>query len=249
MSDFAFVTLSFNVPDFMPWLFATVAKFCGEPYDFVVCDDSTDATASERIKAWCEGRAQFYRLPAPTPDAQVGSLRAVQAIQHAYEIVRDRYDRLAFLDHDIFPIRPFTFESVTQGAEFAGTAQSAFPPRIDDPRRYFWPGLLFFQNRPEYRPHIDLGGAPELGFDTGGGTWKMIERVGRDRCRFIAHSPVENPYFRGGVYHWYPVYDDGGWIHFLNGSGWNWPESENQVERLSTLFHILGEAAGIPDPR
>jgi len=83
-------------------------KFCLEPIDFIIIDNSTIASVTEAIKYH---NADCIYHKTSTPHGQP-SLSHAFAANFAYSLYKDSYDYLLWADHDLFPVKPF---SITPG--------------------------------------------------------------------------------------------------------------------------------------
>jgi hypothetical protein len=83
---------------------------------------------------------------------------------------------------------------------------------------------------------IDFSVNHELGLDTGGNLYKIVEQA-KDDIIFFNEIYNENPEFTKNMYNFYALINDGMFMHFINGSGWN--KVGHQEERINSLLNIL----------
>ena len=103
-------------------------------------------------------------------------------------------------------------------------------PQVRGKIKYYWPGCFMFDTS------INIDFNMVQGLDTGGGTHKAIEAY-PDKCIFFDEQYCQNPYFTKPPYNFYSLLNDGTFLHFINGS--NWANSQENEERVNSLFNIL----------
>ena len=73
--------------------------------------------------------------------------------------------------------------------------------------------------------------------DTGGGLHGLLEKNGGNNFIFLDKTAHSNAAFNKNRYSYYSIVNDGGWMHFINGS--NWANLESEDDRIDSLFCIL----------
>jgi hypothetical protein len=227
----AIVTIVYNTSALLTGQVDCIRKYCKDTnYDIIVVDNSNDRTVIEAIQYYCT-ELKVTRIKTVSAEAN-GSDSNVFVCNHAYFLLKDRYDFFLYLDHDTFPLRDFSVLKILEGRAIAGLAQ-------EKTKTYFMQNCLMWDNRTIDHNLIDFGVDHELGLDTGGKLYKIIEKYSKDACVFFNEQYYQNPYFRQGFYNFYATFNDDMFMHFINGSNWN--PTEGNEERINSLINILNE--------
>jgi glycosyltransferase involved in cell wall biosynthesis len=224
MPKVAIIIVSYNAPQLLIPQLDGLDRFCKDDFEVVVVDNSSDKEAANAIKYYCEGRCKHIKTNA---GSRGGSSSHSFAANLGYLKFGADYDYLAYLDHDLFPIRDFSVVEILGEKLIAGIGQ-------EKEKTYFWPGCFMF-NANEV---TDVDFSPSPGLDTGGGTWKLIEKHGKENCIFFGEEYFENDQFQCDnpkYNHYTVIYDT--FMHFLGASGWEY--KERNEERLNSLLNIL----------
>lgn len=132
------------------------------------------------------------------------------ALNFAWATLRKRYDLVGFIDHDCFPIEPYTPSAALSTADFLSLNQ------VRGNVTYPWPGCLFIRSTVE---GIDF--LPTVGLDTGGRIAEVYKNI----------SPMDMDYQHGGEL------IDWAWFHI--GKGSNWVGTEENAERVQACFDYV----------
>lgn len=202
----------------------------GEP-DIVIIDNSTVPEVISAINYYNNTllNCMYYKTESAYKN---GSDSHTFACNFAYNLLKQEYENFIFFDHDLFPIKEFSFEDVLSDKIMAGIGQ-------EKSHKYFWPGCLFFNNSKIEPGLIDFSTNHDLVLDTGGNLYKVIEKYGEENFIFFNEAYHQNPYFNKSAYNWYSTINNGMFMHFVNASNWN--PSEGQKERINSLLNILRE--------
>jgi glycosyltransferase involved in cell wall biosynthesis len=217
------IIVTYNRPDLLPIQLGAIQLFCKDKYEVVVIDNSTDEASADEIAAIAYD-CRVYRTSSHSKNS---SDSHAFAANFAFTKLRNDYEHFLFLDHDIFPTKPFSVPEMLCDRFLGGLGQIKH-------KTYLWPGFVFWRN--DKVESLDFSTSP--GLDTGGNTWKEVERIGIDGIAWQPEVYCENQYFKEPPYNFYSVIGDG-WIHFINSSGWNPQKGHN--ERLDSLKRILNE--------
>jgi hypothetical protein len=248
----AVAVVAFNNPDLIFWQRRLLAERLEDPFDYVVVDNSTDAGAAERTGLFCAREGlRYVRVPVALAPRRDGSYSHGLALNWAVRHVLGAYGRVAFIDHDLFPVRRTSILKALGSSPFYGHIQRR------GPRWYLWPGFAFFDLEKIGRGRLDF--MPGKGLDTGGGNWASI---------FSRLDPAERP----GPRHRYARLPDllaappedweartlqdpgegeitrlvqgeelvefiGDWMHLFNGS--NWRGAPGKREAMETLLRKI----------
>jgi len=225
------VIIVYNTEKFISKQIECINRFCkDENFTIEVYDNSTMPEKAEAILYFCTQLGVKYTKIYSAESS--GSKSNAFACNLAYLKLRDDYDFFLFLDHDTFPIREFSVEKTLNGKAMAGVGQTKS-------RVYFQQTSLMWDNRVIDHNLINFSVSNELGLDTGGMLYRVIEQYGNDAMIYFNEKYYQNPYFREGFYNFYATVNNDMFMHFINGSGWN-PVPNNE-ERLNSLLNVLNE--------
>lgn len=221
----AIVIIIYNIPfDIFLLQIESIKKFCtDEDYEIEIIDNSTDMTIAEGIQYHSGILGLNYTKT--NASSSNGSDSHSFAANTSFRLLKNRYQYWLYLDHDCFPIKPFSVVKILGEKYIAGIGQNVT-------NKYFWPGCVMFK----YFHDIDFSPSHQLGLDTGGGLRKVIEYWGEENCIFFNESYNQNPNYNGEYNH-YALINNGMFLHCINGSGWNKIEGNN--DRLNSLINII----------
>lgn len=208
----------------------SIKKFCKDDYVIEVVDNSTDQELSEAIKYHSKELEVRYRKTEPGNESP--SRSHAFALNFAYQRLQDEYDLLAFFDHDLIPVKPFSAVEILGDKIMAGVTQGKNA-------KYLWPGCLFIENNLIDKDLVRFDPNNELRLDTGGELYKLIEKYGADQIGWLDEVGCLNPQVTEGNYYFYLMIHGKTFIHFLNSS--NWAKAENNESRISSLISIATE--------
>lgn len=227
----AIVVVAYNTAKFIQKQVELIRKYSKDAVDIVVVDNSTDGEASDGIKYHSERLGcKYYRTHASSKN---GSDSHAFAANYIYAKLRDVYKYFFYLDHDAFPVKPFSVKELLNGITITGMGQNK------DGIEYFWTGCVMWDNEKVDNDLINFTPNHELKLDTGGPFYKIIEKYGKAQCPFMDEIPHQNPHFNKSMYNFYVMINSGMFLHAINGSNWN-PSDANE-ERLNSLMNILEE--------
>lgn len=219
------IIIAYNEPDLIIKQIELTKRFCKDNHDLIIVDNSEKKEAIEAIKYHADLNNIMYMK---THAASVnGSSSHSFAANLAYEKFMDSYQYFFYLDHDCFPVKPFSIVKTLNGKSMAGIGQQKS-------KLYYWPGCLMF-----VRSTRGIDFSPLPGLDTGGSLYRFMEECGKDDLIFFNEAHIQNKHFEKSTYNFYALINDGMFMHFINGSNWN--EKEQHKERLNSLFNILTE--------
>lgn len=214
---------------------AALKKFLKDDFVIEVFDNSSDLELAEHIRYHSsELGINYYK----TFSSSTGSSDShAFAANFAYQQLIGKYRISFFLDHDAIPVKEFSVSEILSGGHvMAGIGQGA-------KKKYMWPGCVMINNHAVDNNMVDFSPNNEFGLDTGGNLYKIIDKHGEDNCIFFNESYHQNPNFISHQYGHYAMINDGMFMHFVNASGWN-PIDKNQ-DRISSLINIAKEKTGL----
>lgn len=245
----AIATVAFHSPALASKLVQLVDRYCTDKtneilIDFILYDNAT-TEYSETISKYCEVmyftqhsnklnlrvmNKKTYSSPVQGLDVNNPSISHALALNDIYQTLcaspESEYLSILFLDHDCFPIKPFSIHEMLSGVILAGVAQMKS-------KLYPWAGCLAIDlvtiNLCGLTNSIDFMVNEELGLDTGGELYKLIEEFENlDSFNFMSEKPESD----------YNIIDNT-FMHFVNGS--NWKNQQDHEQRLAELFNILNQ--------
>jgi len=220
----AIIIITYNNHKLLRKQLSRIKTHCKDKdYDIIVVDNSNDKNSIDHIKYISYSFPTLYLKT--NSSSQGGSNSHAFAANLANTSFGKLYDEFLYLDHDCFPIKDFSVSEVLGNKIMAGIAQ----PKS---KTYLWPGCLMFKAGLD----IDFSVNHELGLDTGGNLYKIVEQA-KDDIIFFNEIYNENPEFTKNMYNFYALINDGMFMHFINGSGWN--KVGHQEERINSLLNIL----------
>jgi len=236
------IIVAFNCPDFIMRQVECINRFYQGECDIIIFDNSNvircDISKMEVFRDRFEhanknnvlyhGFVGQYNNPSDSHS---------YACNEAYKFYSSQYSRLLFLDHDIFPVKPFSIDNLlfannTSYYVISGLGQ------IKNHYIYYWAGCVAFNTNLVHPDIVDFSTNSELGLDTGGNLYRCIEGYG-PLCGFVNEERLQNPYFNSSEYDFYTLVNKGMFMHFTNGSNWN--KSAKNDDRISSLYRILTE--------
>jgi glycosyltransferase involved in cell wall biosynthesis len=233
-SKIAVVIIVYNTAKLITLQIELLRRFSLDPIDIIVIDNSSEKKTSEDIFYF--SRLSGVKYMKTNASDSNGSDSHVFACNVSYLKIKSYYDYFFYLDHDNFPVKDFSIPTILKDKCIGGLLQAKSKP-------YFWAGCVMWNNKEVDNSLINFGVSHELGLDTGGMLYKVIETYGEDRCVFFDEQYSQNPYFNTGMYNFYAMINDGMFMHFINASEWN--PAERNEERINSLINILNEKTKI----
>lgn len=235
MEKVTFVIITYNISNLIKLQCECIAKFCKDPYEILVVDNSSDVKIAEDIKYFASLCAETTYIKTNASSLN-GSASHAFASGVAYSKVKD-HPWIAFLDHDIFPVREFSVIETLGDKIIAGIGQAK------GDKTYMWPGALLLHNDKIEKDMVDLSPNHSFFMDTGGNTYKIIDFYGKHACIFFDEIYEQNPNFTKTHRNFYAMINAGMFCHFIGGS--NWDKLSDHEERINSLINIIKEKTGI----
>lgn len=227
----AIIIIAFNDVDLIGNQINLITKYCKdiENTDIIIFDNSSVEITAKMIEGFHQSKPYilYHRFTGMHFNP---SESHAYACNMAYKFYSKDYTSILFLDHDCFPVNPFSVEEMVSGYMVAGIAQ-------DKDKKYFWPGCVAFNVEALLGVVPNFSISHEYGLDSGGLLYKLIELFGEERCCFFNEEKKTNESFPDPTYPEYSMINDGMFMHFINASGWN--KNENNNARIQSLYRIL----------
>lgn len=203
-------------------------KYCQDDFVIEVFDNSDNHEIAEAIRYHSERLC----LPYTKTMSSVGNASESHAwaANLSYSLLRDKYDYFFYLDHDCIPVEEFSVVGILSDKLYAGIAQNA--------KTYLWPGCFMFNNNQVEKHLIDFSPNHDFKLDTGGNTYKLVERYGKEKGVFFFEEYCQNHYYQKAAYNYYSLINKT-FIHFIAAS--NWANIEDNDARINGLIAIVKE--------
>lgn len=231
----AIIIVVWNRSDLITTQVELLRRFCkDDDYEIIVVDNSTDMTKSAEVRNHANAINCTY---IKTNTALHTSQSHAYAANYAYQSFKQSYEYMLFLDHDNFPIKDFSVKSILNGRVIGGVGQTK------PTKTYLWPGCVLINNKLIDQSIVDFSTNSQLGLDTGGNLYKVLERHGLHNCVFFDQFEIKNALYdkiEWGAYNiqcTQPGDSPCSFMHFLNAS--NWGGSQYNEERINSLMTIL----------
>jgi len=227
--NLAIVIVVYNIADLITKQIECIRKFCTDTdYDIIVVDNSDIKEVTDAVSYYVSSLDVIYLKT--TSAYHNDSNGHAFACNMSYLKFKDDYNLICYFDHDLFMVKPFSVAETLKDKIIAGLGQSKS-------KDYYWPGLVMWNNQSIDHSLINFSVSHELGLDTGGMLYPIIEKYGKDLCAFFDEKYYENQFYHKTFYNFYSMMNNDTFMHFINSSNWN-PVEDNK-ERISTLLHIL----------
>ena len=230
-NEVAIIIITYNQSQLIKKQVELIRRFCKDAADIIIVDNSTDTDVIAAIQYYNNTslNCKYYKTYATSKN---GSDSHSFAANVSYFKFKDDYRYLFFIDHDNFPTRDFSIKEILKDKVMAGLGQQ---PKDT---MYMWAGCVMFDLFGIEPELIDFSTNHDLQIDTGGMLYKIIDKYG-EKCVFFNEIHVQNPNFNKSFYNFFAEINNGMFMHFINGSGWN--SSEGNEERINSLLNILEE--------
>ena len=206
--------------------------------DIIVVNNSTDDVMRKSILSKCKTQMDYYIETACTDGDN--SFSHAFALNTAFQKFKDSYERIFFVDHDIFPLNAFSIMVETENIKAAGVEQV----REKDGFRvkYFFPGCLMLNMLKVDKSIIDFTPDGQLGVDTGGKLYPIIHNSKEHEYAFFNEVHHQNSQINKNQYNFYSIITtphESKFMHFINASNWAKNDEQDHDERLESLNNIL----------
>ncbi len=229
------VTVAFNSAQLIAHQHRLLQKYFSDPFRWTVADNSPDPAQRAVLARYCDENAIAYiglnRNYYTGRDPSRSHGEAMNVVYRQYLRPRGAA-AVGFIDHDIFPIRPFAVMHRLASYPVYGRVQTG------ENAWYLWPGLCFFA-----RPLLASVGAvdfhPWNGCDTGAGNYPLV--YSHLDPRRLEKPPEERLSISvGGERTEEFVELIGDWLHTMNGSGWRPDRGTGKQHFVQDLLAKIG---------
>lgn len=240
-SNIDLITVSFNNPIIIDYQIKLFRKYLQGSFCHIVCDNSNMEERAKQIREVCVKNNITYihcepkKIPHGFADSHGIALNWIY-----YSVIQKRKNNFAFLDHDIFPIKPLNIESYLEKTELAGRVyeQSGI--------WYLWPGFSFFRYellkdiKTNFRRHRKWNIFKVPIVDTGSANWyplyskydkEKVNRVHFAGWNIVDNKPTTKEEAQGSFIQEklvdYSI--DKTWFHSICGAEWRDVKGKNKI--------------------
>jgi len=224
-----FVTIAFNNEFLIEEQIRLMKKYItNSNYVHIVVDNSSDKKKRGTIKAVCaKANIPYFSLPFnwfSKIDKRPSYSHGLAMNWVYYNLIKKiKPSIFGFLDHDIFPIKPYSLLQKIGNQCFYGRLVDKTPDNYPKKLWYLWAGFCFFNF--DSIKYLDINFMPckvdDIYLDTASSNYfPLYSKYDIESLHFPA--PVVEEFFReGNVYHSDLLqFIDDDWIHTINGSNW-----------------------------
>ena len=213
MNDTAIIITCYNESRFIKKQVDLIRRFHKEHVNIIIVDNSTCGETTEQIKYYNKEMGCIYMKT--NASSKNGSESHAFSLNLSYHVYKNDYKYIAYFDHDLFVTREFSIKEMIGDNIMIGMGQ-----RKGD-IEYFWAGCVMWDNDAIDRNLVNFACSNELGLDTGGLLYRVIETYGKEKCAFLNEQHVQNPNFNKSMYNFYSSINDGMFLHWISGSNCN----------------------------
>lgn len=243
-SDIDLIAITFNAPKLVEYQIKFVKKFVEGRFLHIICDNSTSKECAEEIRAICEKYDVTYiRIEdRKTPYGYSNSHEI--ALNWTYKnVVKKRRNNFAFIDHDMFPLKPVNpYEYIKDYPVFGKYMVS--PSGI----WYLWAGFSFFNydfvkdlplNFHRYKKFGIFSMKGKNWVDTGSANYNCLySKIERDKLlpfreKFVDFLTGERTQY--GVGNFSHLLDEGKWFHIFDGGN----RQNTETDRIEKIYKYL----------
>lgn len=210
------VCITYNNPELVKHQFSLLRKYFRGAYNFIIADNSSDENARVEIEKYCRSVHLGY-ISLPTNPYKTGSMSHAASInwmvKNYIEFKQPAY--FGFIDHDVFPVEPFSIESILNKQDIYGLLQER------GSLWYLWAGFCFFAYNKIDISKLDFmpGTVNGVALDTGGMNWNEVySKLNKEQITFPTQT-YQN-LREGNVAQSDKLEIIGQWVHSFNGSYW-----------------------------
>ena len=214
-------TVAFNNAEVIEEQIHTIKVHCKDEYRYLVVDNSSDESVSNKIENICAEHSEvvYFRLPKWNYKKLNPSNSHGVALNYVFKCIFKKCPNIKnvlILDHDIFPVKDFRIQDMGHKQEVYGLKMQSKEVW------YIWPGFMYMDiSKFDIRK---LNFKPGYGGDTGSSNWKTIyESRPEDRMKFATlrkmfiNEEKYKEFTRQGSE--LDILDEA-WLHMVNASDW-----------------------------
>lgn len=233
------VVVAFNNARIIRYQYGLMKELFQDPYAYTVFDNSTNQTESDKIKDFCESEKIPYLKLNKVMQKHIGpSENHAIALNYSYQnYIKVRNAKyFGFLDHDLFPVKPYSVIAHLEKEPFWGYMKQ-------EKLRYLWPGFSFFCTDYLQNLRVDFMTDWKNGGDTGSRNYFSVYK------KYLKNNPdlkfgsferiqlIRDNQIPADDYESMCSILDGAWVHMINGG--NWTDYKNFELKQETFFAMV----------
>jgi hypothetical protein len=236
-------TYSFNNPIYLAYQYKCLKKFSIEPFELICIDNSIDNDIRHELQNVCKNNKITYQINKK-PNHSSPGISHYSAIQWSYNrFIIYQKELVLMLDHDIFPIFPFSISEILNDALMAGA------PQQREHIVYLHPSILILN--PDKLPNkntLNFGSKifDGVGVDVGGQLHTYIYNNPHVKIKYLKSHllpPQSNLLPLNCVYDGnnpFEIIEDK-FLHTRLGSNWSGINSHEFSIRNKLIYNLLDE--------
>jgi hypothetical protein len=210
------ISVTYNNAELVKHQFSLLKKHFKGNFNFLIADNSSDSNIRKEISDYCK-RTNISYVSLPLNPYKTGSQSHAAALNWVLKnyILERKPAYFGFIDHDIFPIEPFSIEEILKKQPVYGLLQQR------EQLWYLWAGFCFFNFNSFDCAQMDFmpGTVNGINLDTGGKNWNLVySNINRDSIEFPLQTYKNLR--AGDVAQSDKLEIIGKWVHSFNGSYW-----------------------------
>lgn len=234
------ITIAFNNYQIIPFHVHYIKKYYLDNHTHIIADNSSDKSASERIKNYCvEHGIPYIRLPK---NHQKGSYSHATALNWVYKHVISKRNPayFGFADHDLFPIKPVSLTKLLQKQHVYG------PIRVRGEGKYWYLSaiLCFFDikyvrdKKLDFMP-VRYDNDKKNYLDTGGGNWpRLYSKMDSTQMVFCEEKLVKIGKNNDRHNDFVEIFDNV-FLHTINGVDTQYPDEDTHHSKNPHLKELI----------
>lgn len=249
------VTVSFNNPIIVKYQIKLIKKYIKGSFEHIICDNSNRIDAARKIKEVCKNNNTTYIRINPDIIPNGYSDSHGIALNWVWEnILQQRKQDFALLDHDIFPITEQNIEDYYSEQDFWGSIRFRNKNNKKDIWS-LWPGFAFYKYEPLVNKKLNFRRYRKFGLfkiscvDTGSANWNCLyskyDATTLKNCNMVTwdlktdkefvFNGNKNSDFEDCI----EYFNNKTWLHSINGSEWH--ESKGKINLVYQLLNKILE--------
>ena len=229
---------------------ALLKKYVQDPFYHIIVDNSSDLEIRQSIRLICQTQGVGYAgVPLSNPYRENKSHAAAMHWAYFQLVKKSKAKVVGFLDHDIFPLKPYSVSDKIRNGIYGRVMHTYFPSGYleeiipESPYWSLWAGFCFFEKKLLNGPfpwsfnffskHFPKG----YFLDTGGGLWDKLYSQFPYPGKLATYELKQISNQEEGIQNQSFEILDNSWIHFVSLS--NWRKINNLEKKKEKLQKIL----------
>ena len=233
------VTIAFNNVNLIDYQVKLLKKNIKDAFLFTVFDNSNNEKSSILIKQFCDKHGVPYLKLNNINDSRITpsqshALALNCVIQNFIRYRTSKY--FVLLDHDIFPIKKYSFIQRLNNQAFYWV--KVLKQKFGYKYYYMWPWFCIF-NKDKFNFNL-MDFSPNFLWDTGVMNYSLYRKYDIWKYEFSTRETlpiIKNPSNYYEDQDWKYELIDWSWIHFINAG--EWVKTHNYKKKMYLLYKLL----------